>query len=158
RMTNGIVVDSRISTPPIVGVPCFCSWPSGMSPWARTNCPTSCRLSQAMKAGPRNRRRSAAVMAEIRTLGTGSSREEGGEPAERKRAGALPRPAGAGPGERGAPGGAPRARRDPPGGPPPPPPGAPGGAPPDRDRRRAAGGGARPPHLAVVGGLLRPEL
>ena len=69
RITNGSVVASRIRTPPIVGVPCFCAWASGIRPSARMNCPTSWRRSQAMNLGPRNISSIAALMAAIRTRG-----------------------------------------------------------------------------------------
>ena len=70
RITNGSVMASRMSRPPMVGVPCFSACPSGMSPRARTNWPTSFSRSQAMNLGPRKIRSIAAVMLPIRTRGT----------------------------------------------------------------------------------------
>ena len=70
RITNGSAVATRISRPPMVGVPCFSAWLSGMSPGGRTNCPTSLARSQAMNLGPRNMRSVAAEMAAMRTRGT----------------------------------------------------------------------------------------
>ncbi len=69
RITNGSVVATRIRRPPMVGVPCFSAWPSGISPGGRTNWPTSLARSQAMNFGPRNISSVAAEMAAIRTRG-----------------------------------------------------------------------------------------
>ena len=71
RMTNGSVMASRMSRPPMVGVPCFSACASGISPRARTNWPTSFSRSQAMNLGPRKIRSIAAVMLPMRTRGTG---------------------------------------------------------------------------------------
>ena len=88
RMMKGSAVATRISRPPMVGVPCFSAWPSGMSPAGRTNWPTSLARSQAMNFGPRNIRSVAAQMAAMRTRGTPYRlrREGRGDPLQAHRA------------------------------------------------------------------------
>ena len=71
KIKNGSAVATRIRTPPIVGVPCFCAWASGIMPSALMNCPTSLRRSQAMNLGPKNISSVAALIAAIKTRSTG---------------------------------------------------------------------------------------
>ena len=71
RMRNGMAIASRMSRPPIVGVPCFSACPSGISPCGRMNCPTSWSRNQRINLGPRNSMSMTAPIAAISTRGTG---------------------------------------------------------------------------------------
>ncbi len=51
RIRNGTVTDSRIKSPPIVGVPAFSWWPSG--PSSRMCWPNSRSRMKSMNFGPR---------------------------------------------------------------------------------------------------------
>ncbi len=71
RMRKGTAMAKRISRPPMVGVPCFSAWPSGISPCGRMNCPTSWSRSHRVNRGPRKSTSMAAPMAAMRMRGTG---------------------------------------------------------------------------------------
>jgi hypothetical protein len=55
----GSTVESRMISPPIVGVPRLLWWLAG--PSARITCPTLCARSRRMIAGPMTKARSSAV-------------------------------------------------------------------------------------------------